>query len=668
MNNKFIKDFIKYFENYSIYFILLFGFILRFRGMDFGLPYLYNPDEPTFVNPPINMLVTGDLNPHWFGHPGSFIMYLLLPLFFIYFIFGLLFGYIHNLSEFRQFFTDDPTIFFLSGRLLMIFFAIITLYLVYLVAKNLFNKPVGLLASFLLAISPLHIGNSRLVRTDITATMLIMLSLYFLLKFFNQQNKNTKLLIFSSLFAGFSIATKYTSGIIIFPILIHCLVIDSKQKYILKNEKPIKYSLIGLGVLLILFGIFVDFSYVKGMINNSLLLLITIEISLILAILYFINPFNLKIKLSKATIFRILLILFVIFIVFSWIKTIENSNAPADCEPCKIVINNALLLPITAGISIILVSFYCINLLNSKPYISKAILFIFIGFFIFAPFVILDPFHAIKDIIRENRGTHLGAESLPGIQNYIWYLKNALQKGMGGLFFELFAGLGLSLIIYKKSYEKYLFLIFPFLYFLIIGSMRLRWDRWFIPLLPFEAIFFGFGFYYSYKYIIQIKTFQDFKSKIFPLPTTQIIFSLFAIMIVFASLQPIINDINSGTKLSKTDTTTIAKEWIESNLPSGSKIAYEQYAPQLHINPHGNFTLMNLGWDKIVSKPLSYYKNQSVEYIIITSSFKNRYYNEPDKYTKEISRYEELKNGAELIKMFKSKENPGPVIEIYRLK
>ena len=75
-----------------------------------------------------------------------------------------------------------------------------------------------------------------------------------------------------------------------------------------------------------------------------------------------------------------------------------------------------------------------------------------------------------------------------------------------------------------------------------------------------------------------------------------------------------------------------------------------------------------MGWKNIVSKPLSYYKNQSVDYIIITSFLKRRYYNEPDKYAKQISRYEELKNKTELIKVFDYEENPGPKIWIYRLK
>jgi hypothetical protein len=36
-------------------------------------------DEPLFVVPALKILATGDYNPHWFGHPGSFTIYCLAP-------------------------------------------------------------------------------------------------------------------------------------------------------------------------------------------------------------------------------------------------------------------------------------------------------------------------------------------------------------------------------------------------------------------------------------------------------------------------------------------------------------------------------------------------------------------------------------------------------------
>ena len=123
------------------------------------------------------------------------------------------------------------------------------------------------------------------------------------------------------------------------------------------------------------------------------------------------------------------------------------------------------------------------------------------GYFIFAPFTLIEFRELLKALAFEARGTHLGAERLPGLQTHIWYLNGALRGGIGGLFFEVFAAIGLLLIFFKKSRGKQLlFIIFPLLYFLIIGCAKLRWERWLIPVLPFEAILFSVGFYYSYKH------------------------------------------------------------------------------------------------------------------------------------------------------------------------
>ncbi|MGB3058399.1 MAG: hypothetical protein WBE17_01555, partial [Anaerolineae bacterium] len=46
--------------------ILLIAVALRLWGINFGLPYLYHPDEPGYVAIAQNMVKTGDLNPHFF--------------------------------------------------------------------------------------------------------------------------------------------------------------------------------------------------------------------------------------------------------------------------------------------------------------------------------------------------------------------------------------------------------------------------------------------------------------------------------------------------------------------------------------------------------------------------------------------------------------------------
>src|SRR6188768_4200017 len=52
--------------------IVLLAAAARLWGLNFGLPYLYHPDEPTYVTIAQNMFKTGDWNPHSFVFPSLF--------------------------------------------------------------------------------------------------------------------------------------------------------------------------------------------------------------------------------------------------------------------------------------------------------------------------------------------------------------------------------------------------------------------------------------------------------------------------------------------------------------------------------------------------------------------------------------------------------------------
>ncbi len=46
--------------------------VARLWGLNFGLPYLYHPDEPTYVSIAQNMFKAGDWNPRSFVFPSLF--------------------------------------------------------------------------------------------------------------------------------------------------------------------------------------------------------------------------------------------------------------------------------------------------------------------------------------------------------------------------------------------------------------------------------------------------------------------------------------------------------------------------------------------------------------------------------------------------------------------
>lgn len=70
----------------------------------------------------------------------------------------------------------------ISARFPSLLLSVATVYLIYLIGKQLFNKRVGLISALLLSISPLHIYYSQEARMYALAAFAVSLSTYFLIK------------------------------------------------------------------------------------------------------------------------------------------------------------------------------------------------------------------------------------------------------------------------------------------------------------------------------------------------------------------------------------------------------------------------------------------------------------------------------------------------------
>ncbi|MFC1653407.1 phospholipid carrier-dependent glycosyltransferase [Patescibacteria group bacterium] len=104
-----------------------------------------------------------------------------------------------------------------AWRLPSAIFGTIVVYLIYLLAQELFKKPkLSLIASLLACLDGLLLVQSRIAMNDIFVIAFMLASLLYYLKWKNS-NKNTNLIL-SSLFVGLSMSTKW-SGIFILAII-----------------------------------------------------------------------------------------------------------------------------------------------------------------------------------------------------------------------------------------------------------------------------------------------------------------------------------------------------------------------------------------------------------------------------------------------------------------
>jgi 4-amino-4-deoxy-L-arabinose transferase-like glycosyltransferase len=187
--------------------IIVAGFLLRIQGITWGLPYIYDNDEHFLVDPAVNFVLTGDLNPHNFFYPGSTIMYPLGLIYFVYWIVGYVAGWFPNLQSFGTLFSTNPTSFYLIARVLAIVLAMLAVPLTYILCRKVSGVGASLVATAFVAVSPLHAEYSRAVRTDPLMTTCLLAAMFFAVKAMDDHSGRDFLL--SGIFVGLATATKF---------------------------------------------------------------------------------------------------------------------------------------------------------------------------------------------------------------------------------------------------------------------------------------------------------------------------------------------------------------------------------------------------------------------------------------------------------------------------
>ncbi|MDI6641611.1 MAG: glycosyltransferase family 39 protein [Elusimicrobiota bacterium] len=233
-------------KNKLIWLILLLALTLRLIGIKWGLPgdkhfYPYYSDE---YNP---IYVLGNMNPEKFDFNPK---YLHNPTFFYYMIGatwagGHILGLL-NLTRDKDYYLKNPTEYgklYLCGRLLVVAFALATIFIVFLLGKKLYsvnlvrsNPPpqvvgdattfsrtshgvnVGLISAFLLSIVPLHVFQSHFMEIAVVVSFFLTLTMYLAINAF--ETKKTVFFIFSGIATGLAMGTKYT----VWPFLIVFMV------------------------------------------------------------------------------------------------------------------------------------------------------------------------------------------------------------------------------------------------------------------------------------------------------------------------------------------------------------------------------------------------------------------------------------------------------------
>ena len=198
--------------------VIFFAFILRYFQLNIGLPYLYFWDEPLTASNALQMMKTGDYNPHFFKY-GSLMIYLNLLIDQLYRIYLSLAGDLASVKNIRieadtgWHWTISHPNFYFWNRFLTATMGTATVFITYLVSRSICNKWTGIISAFFLSVLPIHIIHSGFVTMDAPVALFVSLVALFSILFIDQ--KKIIYFILSLICVGFATATKYNSGLTI---------------------------------------------------------------------------------------------------------------------------------------------------------------------------------------------------------------------------------------------------------------------------------------------------------------------------------------------------------------------------------------------------------------------------------------------------------------------
>jgi len=200
-------------EALALWAILLAALWLRLDGVGFGLPALNDPDEPLFMMTALEMLQKHSFDPGWFGHPGTITLYSLALVIAAVGGIGIATGRFADADALAAAVYADPGIVFLPARVMIVLCGVLCVWLTFRLGKRLGGARIGLVAAAILAVNAAHIEYSQIIRTDIQASVFMLLGALAAAGIAEQGRRRDYL--FAGICAGLACATKWPAAAIL---------------------------------------------------------------------------------------------------------------------------------------------------------------------------------------------------------------------------------------------------------------------------------------------------------------------------------------------------------------------------------------------------------------------------------------------------------------------
>lgn len=264
---------------------------------------------------------------------------------------------------------------------------------------------------------------------------------------------------------------------------------------------------------------------------------------------------------------------------------------------------------------------------------------------------------------------------------YLFYLRS-LMTGLGwGLLLLCLGGLAVALL--RRRREDVVLVSLPLTMYALMGRQRIYFTRFILPMVPALLV-------------LGASLWETAASNLFQ--SRQYAIVGFVVGALLLTGQPLVCSVRHNTLLTRTDTRTLAKQWIEANVPAGSKIALDWpvHGPPLatadrpgpRVGPHYDVTLA--GGAGLSDHPLGWYHDQGFDYLVASSFIYQIPLVDEARDAKRRAFYSSLPEQLHLVQVLRprhddkeprfvfdeiygplislwQRERPGPTIKIYAL-
>ena len=297
-------------------------------------------------------------------------------------------------------------------------------------------------------------------------------------------------------------------------------------------------------------------------------------------------------------------------------------------------------------------------------------------FVLTSPYVLLDFPSFWANFTTERVHMKLGHFGLDNTPAWLFYIRRLGGSLLGWpVLMAALAGIILSVRRLSRPWTTVL-VVYLLVFLLPMGTWAMKADRYLLPVLPVIMLMAASGV----ELILRHLRYSERSP------------SLRMILIVAVTAALAIIPVREYPELwnrSRKDTRSLAKEWIEENLPQGSFIIKEHYGPDLlypsdllHLAPEITERLFSGKYPKkmfaVLILPMfqtrperseAYYDLDlypDADYLITSSSVRSRYERDPASFQHQIGFYRELAARWEFLQEFVPNGGMGPRLVLYR--